>query len=74
MPLMSLVSFPRRFMISQTLTSYLVLDLDTLTTLYDSIYDEMDLPPGDRVRGAEIANACRVFLAAHDAKVPNDLR
>lgn len=74
MSLMSLVSFPRRFMISQTLASYLVLDLDTLTTLYDSIYDEMDLPPGDRVRGAEIANACRAFLAAHDAKVPNDLR
>ncbi len=61
-------------MISQTLTSYLVLDLETLTTLYDSIYDEMDLPPGDRVRGTEIANACRAFLASHDAKVPNDLR
>lgn len=71
---MTLTSFPRRFMISSTLTSYLVLDLDTLTTLYDSIYDEMDLPPGDRVRGTEIANACRAFLAAHDAKVPNDLR
>ena len=61
-------------MITQTLTSYLVLDLETLTTLYDSIYDEMDLPPGDRARGAEIANACRAFLASHDAKVPNDLR
>ena len=61
-------------MITQTLTSYLVLDLETLTTLYDSIYDEMDLPPGDRASGAEIANACRAFLASHDAKVPNDLR
>jgi len=61
-------------MVSQTLASYLILDLETLTTLYDSIYDEMDLPPGDRTRGAEIANACRAFLASHDAKIPNDLR
>jgi hypothetical protein len=61
-------------MISQTLTSYLVLDLDTLTELYNSLYDEMDLPSGDRMRGAEIADACRAFLVAHDAKVPNDLR
>ena len=69
-----IIPFRHRFMISQTLTSYLVLDLETLTGLYDSIYDEMDLPPGDRVRGAEIADACRAFLAAHDAKIPNDLR
>lgn len=61
-------------MVSQTLASYLVLDLETLTTLYNSIYDEMDLPPGDRVRGVEIADACRAFIAAHDAKIPNDLR
>ncbi len=67
-------TYRSRFMVSQTLASYLILDLDTLTTLYNSIYDEMDLPPGDRVRGAEIANACRAFLAAHDAKIPNDLR
>lgn len=71
---MTLTSFRHRFMVSQTLASYLILDLETLTDLYNSIYDEMDLPPGDRVRGAEIADACRAFLAAHDAKIPNDLR
>lgn len=71
---MTSLTYRSRFMVSQTLASYLVLDLDTLTTLYNSIYDEMDLPPGDRVRGAEIADACRAFLAAHDAKIPNDLR
>ena len=71
---MTTTPFRQRFMISNTLASYLVLDLENLAGLYDSIYDEMDLPPGDRARGAEIADACRAFLAAHDAKIPNDLR
>lgn len=70
---MTSLTYRSRFMVSQTLTSYLVLDLETLTDLYNSIYDEMDLPPGDVVRGTEIANACREFIVAHDAKIPNDL-
>jgi len=73
MTLTATIPFRQRFMVSQTLASYLVLDLETLTDLYISIYDEMDLPPGDVVRGTEIANACRAFIAAHDAKIPNDL-
>ena len=57
-----------------TTTDYLLLDLEMLTSLYDSIYDEMDLAPTAHARAAEIAKACRTFLKAYDAKIPNDLR
>lgn len=61
-------------MISETQTSYLVLDLESLASLYDSIYDEMDLTPPERLRAATVAEACQRFLSARTAKVPNDLR
>lgn len=61
-------------MISQVAADTMVLDLETLTSLYNSLYDELDLPPVYRARGAELATACREFLRAYDAKTPNDLR
>ena len=63
-----------RVMISDTLTAHLVLDLESLTHTYDHIYDEMDLTDRERRNSAEIAQVCRAFLRAYDAKTPNDIR
>ena len=62
-----------RDMISNIVTSHIVLDLDTVRSTYESIYDEMDLTDTERVNGSAIAQACREFLRSFEAKVPHDL-
>lgn len=63
-----------RDMISNILTSHLVLDLEAAKSVYDSVYDEMDLTDTERLNGASIAEAARGFLNAFEAKTPSDLR
>lgn len=59
-------------MISSTLASYLVFDLESLKSTYDSIYDEMDLTDSERVNGIAIAKACEDFLTSFKAKTCHD--
>lgn len=63
-----------RDMISNILTSHLIFDLEAARSVYDSVYDEMDLTDTERLNGASIATACREFLSAFEAKTASDLR